>query len=97
MVVAAGIDNVPLPESVPPVHDSDVPVMLTLAVPLRVPPAMSSVGIDCGEALLTVSVPPERVTFEEIVPLTVLVPETCWYVPAPLIELAASNVRLSLV
>src|SRR6266481_1061747 len=95
IVVVAGMVKVPLPASVPPVQVMVVPVRLMEAEPLSVPPPNARVGIDCAAALLSVSVPPEILMGVEMVPENVLVPPCHCVVPAPLMVVAASKVRVS--
>src|ERR1043165_190104 len=97
MVAAGEIVSVPLPPTVPPDQVVVVaPVRLTLALPLRTPPCMARVGIDCAPVLLKVNVPPEMVRFAESVPANVLLPLKTASVPEPVMLEAASKVRVSL-
>src|SRR5947207_675841 len=97
MTVPAGMVSVPLPLNVPPDHVDAGPVRLSEPLPLSVPPVMVSTGTDCAAALLSVKVPPLIVVFTEYEPLKVLVPPCHATVPGPLIVVAASNVRVSLL
>src|SRR5947209_19933085 len=73
MVVPAGIDSVPLPPIVPPLHVMAAPVRLRWPLPLRMPPVIVSVGRLCAEALLIVSVAPLPVVRVDIVAANVVV------------------------
>src|SRR5690349_21267883 len=95
MVVPAGMESVPLPLSVPPLHVIEAAVRLMFADPPNVPPAIVRIGIDCADALLIAVVPPLTSTFVVIVPVNVFVPLCHTTVPEPPIVVAASNVRVS--
>src|SRR5947209_11951259 len=97
MVVPAGMVSVPLPELALPLQVIDAPVRLTAAVPLNVPPESVRVGSVCAAALLMESVPLATVIGVVIVPVTVFVPDCHSTEPAPLMMVAASKVRVSLV
>ena len=90
-VVPDGIENVPLPPMVPPLHVIAGEVTARFAVPLSVPPVIVRTGIDCVEALLIESVPPLTVSDDVIVPAMLFVPAPLFSVPAPLMVVDASN------
>src|SRR5437667_11323345 len=92
MVVAPGMESVPLPPMVPPLQVIAVEVRLMFAVPLRVPPFIVSVGTLRVPALLSVRVPPDMVIEVERLLLTVLVPALHCSVPAPLVTEEAWDV-----
>src|ERR1051326_4662570 len=90
-VVPEGMENVPLPLIVPPLHVIAAPVTARFAVPPSAPPVIVRDGIDCVLALLIDIVPPLTASGAVIVPAILFVPAPLCSVPEPLMVVEAPN------